>query len=78
MQTTYHLSSAQEINTDILEKIKAAFQNKPITITVEDEEDMYELTDELKAVLDEHLQEDQATYLTAEDSLSLLRKKYGI
>ncbi len=39
MYTTYHLSSAQEINTDILEAIKVAFKSKPITITVEEELD---------------------------------------
>lgn len=39
MYTTYHLSSAQEINTDILDAIKVAFKSKPIMITVEQEMD---------------------------------------
>jgi len=39
MYTTYHLSSAQEITTDILEAIKANFKSKPIVITVEEEMD---------------------------------------
>jgi hypothetical protein len=39
MYTTYHLSSAQDITTDILEAIKANFKSKPITITVEEELD---------------------------------------
>lgn len=39
MYTTYHLSSAQELTTDILEAIKTAFKTKPITITVEEEMD---------------------------------------
>lgn len=39
MYTTYHLSSAQEITTDILEAIKASFKSKPIVITVEEEMD---------------------------------------
>ena len=30
MYTTYHLSSAQEVTTDILEAIKANFKSKPI------------------------------------------------
>ena len=36
MYTTYHLSSAQDLNPDILESIKAAFKSRPIVITVED------------------------------------------
>lgn len=39
MYTTYHLSSAQEITTDILEAIKANFKSKPIVITVQEEVD---------------------------------------
>lgn len=39
MYTTYHLASAQDISTDILEAIKANFKSKPITITVEEELD---------------------------------------
>jgi len=39
MYTTYHLSSAQEITTDILEAIKANFKSKPIVITVREEMD---------------------------------------
>lgn len=39
MYTTYHLSSAQEITTDILEAIKTTFKSKAITITVEEEID---------------------------------------
>lgn len=39
MYTTYHLSSAQELTTDIVEAIKAAFKSKPITITIQEEMD---------------------------------------
>jgi len=39
MYTTYHLSSAQAINQDILEAIKIAFKSKAIKITVEEELD---------------------------------------
>lgn len=39
MYTTYHLSSAQEITSDILEAIKVNFKSKPIIITVEEEID---------------------------------------
>jgi hypothetical protein len=78
MYTTYHLSSAQEVNTDILDAIKAAFKSKPITIIVEEENSDFELTKEMKAILDERLQEDESTYLTAEESINQLNKKYGL
>jgi hypothetical protein len=51
MYTTYHLSSAQEINVDILEAIKVAFKSKPITITIEEDRD-FELSQETKNMLD--------------------------
>ena len=78
MYTTYHLTSAQEINSDILDSIKATFKSKPITIIVEEDEGDFELTTEMKAVLDERLGEDEKTYLTAEDSINQLNKKYGL
>ena len=78
MYTTYHLASAQEVTTDILEAIKATFKSRPITIIVEEDEGDFELTTEMKAVLDERLEEDEKTYLTAEDSINQLNKKYGL
>jgi hypothetical protein len=78
MYTTYHLTSAQEINADILDSIKATFKSKPITIIVEEDEDDFELTTEMKVVLDERLEEDEKTYLTAEESINQLNKKYGL
>jgi hypothetical protein len=78
MYTTYHLTSAQELNADILDSTKATFKSKPITIIVEEDEDDFELTTEMKAVLDERLQEDEKTYLTAEESINQLNKKYGL
>ncbi|MBX3254087.1 MAG: hypothetical protein KF862_08105 [Chitinophagaceae bacterium] len=38
MYTTYHLASAQEITTDVIEAIKAAFKTKPVKLTVEVED----------------------------------------
>ena len=78
MYTTYHFSSAQELNTDILDSIKATFKMKPITIIVEEEEYDYVLNTEMKNILDERLQEDESTYLTSEDSINQLNKKYGL
>jgi hypothetical protein len=76
MYTTYHLASAQEVNSDILDSIKATFKSKPITIIVE--EDDLELTAEMKAILDERLQEGEETYFSADDSINRLNKKYGL
>jgi hypothetical protein len=78
MYTTYHLNSAQELSTDILEAIKVAFKSKPITIIVEEDEDDFDLTADLKAVLDERLEEDESIYITAEESLNQLNLKYGL
>ena len=74
MYARYHLASAQEIYSDLLDSIKAAFKSKPITIIVE--EDDFELTAEMEAILDERLQEDEETYLSAEESINQLKQKY--
>jgi len=78
MYTTYHLTSAQEVSTDILDAIKATFKSKPITIIVEEDNSDFELTDDMKAVLDERLKEDENSYLTTEESINQLNKKYGL
>ena len=78
MYTTYHLSSAQEVNTDILDAIKATFKSKAITIIVEEDENDYDLSTEMKSVLDDRLLEDEKTYLSAEESINQLNKKYGL
>lgn len=78
MYTTYHLSSAEELNTDILDAIKATFKTKAITIIVEEDDSDFELTTDMKTVLDERLLEDESTYLSAEESISQLNKKYGL
>jgi hypothetical protein len=77
MYTTYHLDSAQDINTDILEAIKVAFKSRPITITIEEEVD-FELTQAMKTILDERLLEDGSDYISDEESISQLKAKYGI
>ena len=77
MYTTYHLDSAQDLTPDILDAIKIAFKSRPITITIEEEED-FGLTEEMKAILDDRLLEDGSDYITAEESISLLKSKYGL
>ena len=78
MHTTYHLKSAQELSTDILDAIKATFKSKPIAIIVKEDGDDYGLTEDMKEVLEERLQEDEATYLTAKESIDQLNKKYSL
>jgi hypothetical protein len=78
MYTTYHLTSAQDINTDILDAIKATFKSKPITIIVEEDEGDFDFSTEMKNVLDERLKEDEKTYLSSEESINQLNKKYGL
>ena len=78
MYTTYHLSSAQDVNNDILDAIKAAFKSKPITIIVEEDSRNLDLTVDMKAVLNARLAEDEESYLTAEQSIKQLNEKYGL
>ncbi len=78
MYATYHLTSAQEVNSDILDAIKATFKAKPITIIVEEDDIDFELSTETKTVLDDRLNEDETTYLTSEESIQQLNKKYGL
>lgn len=81
MYTTYHLSSAQELSTDILDAIKATFKSKPITIIVEEENEDggdFELTDEQKAILDECMKEDISDCIAADKALQWLKEKHGV
>ena len=78
MYTTYHLTSAQDLSTDILDAIKAAYKAKPITIIVEEGEGDFDLTTDMKTVLDERIKEDESSYLTSRESISQLNKKYGL
>ena len=78
MYATYHLSSAEDVNNEILEAIKATFKSKAITIIVEEDEDYSLLSDEMKAELDNRFAEPDEQYITAESSLNLLNKKYGL
>jgi hypothetical protein len=78
MYTTYHLSSAQEINADIIEAIKTTFKSKPITIIVEEDGEDYDLSDEMKNILDKRLLENDDTFITADKSIEQLKKRYGL
>lgn len=76
MTTTYHLSSAQELSSEILEAIKLAFKDKSITITIEDNTNHYELSEEEKNILDQRLNEDKSDCISGEESLKRLRVKF--
>jgi len=78
MYTTYHLTSAQEVSIDILNSIKTTFKSKPITIIVEEEDNNFNLTADMKAILDERIQENGKNYLSAEESINQLNEKYGL
>ncbi len=78
MSTKYHLKSAEELSMDILDSIKAAYKSKPITIIVEEDTSDFQLTNEMKAGLDERLNEDQSTYLSERESIKQLVNKYGL
>ena len=78
MYSTYHFLSAQELSTEILDSIKAKFKSKPITIIVKENEDDIELSDEMKSMLNDRLKEDEATYITLNESMDRLKDKYGL
>jgi hypothetical protein len=78
MHTTYHFLSAQELSTEILDSIKAKFKSKPITIIVKENDDEIELSNEIKSLLDDRLKEDEATYITLNESMDRLKDKYGL
>ncbi len=78
MQLTYQFASADDINSDTIDAIKKAFKSKAITLMVQIAEPDEELSDDLKSVLDNRLEEDVATYLSSEESITLLRKKYAV
>ena len=70
------MESVQDVGTDLLDSIKATFKSKSITITVEEADCDDELTDEMKAILDERLMEDESNYITGEESITQLKEKY--
>ena len=72
MYTTYHLTSAQEVREDILDAIRVTFKSKPITIIVEEDESDFELTNEMKTISDEKLEEDLNTYIDADEFINQL------
>jgi hypothetical protein len=42
------------------------------------EQEVYELTEEMKKILDEQLAEDDTKYLTSEQSINLMKSRYEV
>jgi hypothetical protein len=78
MSTTYHFTSAQDLNSDILDAIKAKFKTKPITIIVEEDDRNINLTPKMKSILDERLHEEEITYISSSESIKRLMKKHDL
>ena len=57
-----------------MDAIKATFKSKPITIIAEEDNTDFEFTTDMKTVLDERLQEDENTCLSAKNLLANLIK----
>lgn len=51
---------------------------KKMKISFKKNEDDFELTDEIRKVIDERLMEDENMYVDAEESLKKISEKYGI
>ncbi len=77
-QKIFHLASALDLGDEVLQSIKKEFKAKPIRVIVEEDNDSVEIPDEVMAELDRRVEEEQIGYITAEASLDLLRKKYGV
>jgi len=76
MYTTYHFLSAQELSSEIIDTIKAKFKSKSITFIVkENDDDEFELSNEMKSILNDRLKEDEATYLNLNESMDRLKNK---
>jgi hypothetical protein len=70
MKMTYHFNSAQDIGEDFLEEIKANFKDQNIKITVKEAIDDSENEDQSP--------EDVSKYVSEDESINQLNKKFGI
>jgi|GEM_PF-3858281 len=75
MQTSFHFNSAQDINNEVIDKIKSTYDTKSITITVEDNTDTYSLSVEQMNLLDNRVNENTADYISASESINRLKRK---
>jgi virulence-associated protein VagC len=54
------------------------FNADEVDVIIMAKQDDFILTDEMKSILDERAKEDVSTYITAEESINRLKKKYGL
>lgn len=68
---TIHLRDKEEetLMENLLQKMKIAFEKS---------DDDFELTDEMKRVIDEALKQDKSQFVDAFESLKKVSEKYGI
>lgn len=76
MQTSFHFNSAQDITTEMLEKIRSTYKAKAVTIIVEeDNSSFYSLSDEQKNILDSRLNESSTDYISPSESIERLKRR---
>lgn len=61
---TFHFESDDDIPENIIDSVKAAFRSKAVTIVVEETDVAHELTDEIKSVLDQRIEEPKEDYVS--------------
>ncbi|WP_326981387.1 hypothetical protein VUJ46_14120 [Chryseobacterium sp. MYb264] len=68
---TIHLKDKEEetLMENLLKRMKISFEKN---------EDDFELTDEMKRVIDEALKQDRSTAVDGKESLKRIRAKYGL
>ena len=54
------------------------FHAEEVEVIIFPKQDNFELTEEMKQTLDDRANETTASYLTSEESLSMLKKKHGL
>ncbi len=79
MYTSYRFNSARDINEDLIHSIRAAFQNKPVIVIVEEDNDVPEgMTSDMADQLEKRLQDNAPVFIDEKTSLNLIKDKYGI
>jgi hypothetical protein len=75
MNTVFHLSSADEINDDLIKSIKAAYKKKPISITIEEDFSIPNWQKEEVRRRAKHAEENPESLLDFDDFINNFEKK---
>ena len=79
MYTSYHFSSAQDVSIDLIQSIKAAYKDRAIIITVEEDEPVPEgMTSQMVEKLDERLKDKDPVVIGEKELINQLKDTYGI